>query len=122
MSALMSVGNIARICHEVNRAICESQGDTSQVPWDEAPEWQKESAMAGVLGIIGGEITKPEDSHRSWTEHKLNEGWVYGPVKDAEAKTHPCLVEYAALPPEQRVKDSLFFAVVTSYLKGIENQ
>lgn len=122
MSAMMSVHNIARIAHEVNRAFCEATGDDSQVSWDEAPDWQKDSSMAGVLGVISGDITTPEEAHRSWTNQKINEGWTYGLVKDPEAKTHPCLVEYAALPEEQRVKDSLFFAVVTSYLKGIEDQ
>jgi hypothetical protein len=37
---------------------------------------------------------------------------VHGEVKDAAAKTHPCLVDYADLPHEQKVKDDLFAAVV----------
>jgi hypothetical protein len=43
---------------------------------------------------------------------RLNAGWQYGPVKDALLLTHPCLVDYDKLPPEQRVKDSLFGQIV----------
>jgi hypothetical protein len=39
---------IARVCHEVNRAYCESLGDMSQPSWEDAPQWQKDSAMLGV--------------------------------------------------------------------------
>lgn len=40
----------ARAAHEVNRAYCIALGDTSQPSWDEAPEWQRESAKKGVQG------------------------------------------------------------------------
>jgi hypothetical protein len=51
-------------------------------------------------------------------EHKEKYGWVYGEVKDAEKKTHPCMVPYEKLPIEQRVKDYLFKAVIDSIFKG----
>jgi hypothetical protein len=43
--------DIARVCHEVNRAYCTSLGDESQLPWDSAPQWQKDSAINGVRFI-----------------------------------------------------------------------
>jgi hypothetical protein len=43
---------------------------------------------------------------------KLAAGWEYGPVKDAEAKRHPCLVPFNQLPREQQAKDYIFRAVV----------
>jgi hypothetical protein len=39
-------------------------------------------------------------------------GWVYGTAKDAEKKTHPCMVPYDKLPLAQRRKDALFQAAV----------
>jgi hypothetical protein len=33
-------------------------------------------------------------------------------VKDPDAKTHPCILPYHELPLEQRLKDSLFMAIV----------
>lgn len=107
-----TVEDIARICHEVNRAYCAAMGDDNQVAWDDAPHWQKDSAMNGVKMHLDNPDATPEDSHVSWYAQKEAEGWVYGEVKDPEAKTHPCMVPYAELPAEQRAKDYLFRATV----------
>jgi hypothetical protein len=37
-------------------------------------------------------------------EEKVKDGWVYGEVKDVEAKTHPCIVPFDALSVEQTDK------------------
>lgn len=103
---------IARICHEVNRAYCESIGDTSQLPWNEAAGWQRESAIAGVASVLADPSIGPGDCHRLWMQRKLDDGWSYGAVKDADTKTHPCLVDFDHLPESDKVKDSLFIGVV----------
>ncbi|RBO54779.1 hypothetical protein DSD19_04590 [Rhodovulum sp. BSW8] len=100
---------VARIAHEVNRAYCQHIGE-SQPSWANAPEWMVESALAGVRAHLDT-ARSPEESHALWMDHKLREGWKWGPVKDPAAKEHPCLVPYDHLPPEQRVKDLLFAAV-----------
>lgn len=115
----LGVEGIAVICHEANRALCERQGDTSQVQWHLAPEWQKQSARDGVAGILEGRIEGPLDAHASWMAQKLREGWTFGPVKDPEKRTHPCLVPYAELPASQRVKDRVFFALVTAIARTV---
>lgn len=106
----LRVQQIARVCHEANRAWCVANGDTSQPTWDDAPDWQRESAQLGVRAALKG--ATPEQSHEGWTRHKLEQGWTYGPVKDPEAKQHPCLVPYDELPEEQRLKDVLFTSIV----------
>ena len=103
---------IARVVHEANRAYCQTLGDESQVSWDDAPEWQRASAVNGVDGILAGTITRPEQSHEGWLAEKARTGWKYGPIKNTETKEHPCFVPYAELPPEQQVKDAIFFAIV----------
>lgn len=100
----------ARAAHETNRAYCIAIGDASQLPWDDAPEWQKNSARNGVRGALAGNT--PVQSHDSWLKQKIADGWVYGPVKDPATKQHPCMVPYSDLPPEQRRKDGLYLAVV----------
>ena len=105
---------IARVCHEANRAYCIGLGDYSQVLWESSPEWQRESAIAGVRTIVLNPDTTPEQSHEDWLELKRKDGWVYGPTKDPDSKTHPCMVAYAELPEPQRRKDALFGAVVRS--------
>jgi hypothetical protein len=109
---------VAKICHETNRAYCETRGDYSQLPWEAAPDWQRSSAVLGVelhLGELrGGQTPRPAASHESWLEVKRTEGWQYGPVKDAEAKLHPCFLPFEALSQEQQAKDYLFVGVVLS--------
>lgn len=102
----------AKAAHEINRQYCLILKDDSQVPWDEAPEWQKQSAINGVKFHLENPGAQPEDSHDSWLAEKERDGWKYGPVKDAEKKEHPCFVPYHQLPAEQRTKDLLFTVVV----------
>lgn len=104
---------IARAAHEVNRAWCLAHGDPSQVPWEEAEDWQRKSAIRGVRVARGGATS--EALHEAWCADKRAEGWTWGPTKDTTVKTHPCLVPYADLPPEQRAKDVLFGAVVRMF-------
>lgn len=102
---------IARVTHEANRALQVVLGDpVPSVPWDQAPEWQRQSALSGVLRAMAGD--SPEQLHEGWCQIKAADGWVYGPVKDPKAKTHPCLVPYGELPVGERRKDHLFHAVV----------
>jgi len=108
----MAAAEIARVCHEANRAYCATLGDYTQLLWSDAPDWQRDSCVAGVKAALANPEQTPESSHRGWMELKLAEGWRYGPVKDAEARTHPCMVAYEALPEEHRRKDTLFLAIV----------
>lgn len=104
----------ARAAHEVNRSYYEVGGDTSQKPWAEAPNWQCQSALEGVRAVIDGKTQ--EQLHESWMLSKISDGWRYGEVKDAEAKTHPCIVPYDSLPEFQRRKDELFRDTVCAVL------
>ena len=101
----------ARAAHEANRAYCIAIGDLSQVPWDQAEKWQVDSAVAGVRGVLVDKNT-PEESHESWVQQKLNDGWIYGPVKNPARKEHPCIVLYEKLPAVQKRKDEIFVEVV----------
>lgn len=108
----MTVEQIAEVCHETNRAYCATLGDNSQLPWAEAPEWQRTSAVNGVRFHLDNPNAKPSHSHESWLAEKEAGGWKYGPVKDPEKKEHPCFVPYEELPGEQKAKDALFIGVV----------
>jgi hypothetical protein len=112
----MNFQEIARVAHEVNRAYCLAMGDTSQPTWEDAPEWQRSSAIKGVEFHAANPGATPEDSHGSWLAQKEAEGWRWGEVKDPEAKTHPCFCPYGDLPVEQRAKDYLFRGIVHALL------
>lgn len=108
----LEIEKIAKACHEVNRAYCLSLGDASQPAWEDAPQWQKDSAILGVKLHVNNPNVGPQASHESWMDQKIADGWKYGPTKDPEAKIHPCIVPFEKLPVEQQAKDFIFRAVV----------
>lgn len=107
---------VAQVCHEVNRAYCQAIGDFSQPTWEEAPEWQRKSAISGVAFHVANPNAGADASHVSWLSEKVKDGWVYGEVKDVEKKTHPCCVPYDKLPKEQQAKDFIFRQIIHSLL------
>lgn len=115
----LKVEDIAQVCHEANRAYCNSLGDTSQPAWGDAPDWQKQSAINGVKFHLEHPDATPDASHNSWLEEKRADGWKYGPVKDPAKKEHPCFVAYEQLPKEQQVKDQLFINVVDCFRDSV---
>ena len=117
----MKKKKIARVCHEVNRAYCLSIGDDSQVSWEEAEQWQRDSAIAGVLSHMDNPDMTPAESHAAWLEHKTADGWKHGPEKDVDKKQHPCMMPYDYLPAEQKAKDYIFSAIVHELTRGKEN-
>ena len=113
----MTTADIAQVAHEINKEYCLAIGDSSQLPWDEAPAWQKESALLGVMFHVENPDAGPDASHNSWMKQKIDTGWKYGEVKDADKKEHPCIVPFEDLPMQQQFKDYLFRQVVHSLKK-----
>jgi len=109
-----SIESIAKVCHEANKAYCQGIGDDSQLPWDQAAEWQRASAIKGAEYVLANPEAPASAQHEAWLKDKLADGWVYGEVKDPEKKTHPCCVPYEELPVEQQKKDALFKAIVAA--------
>ena len=110
---------IAKVTHEANRAYCQALGDDSQAAWEDAPEWQRESAINGVKFHLANPSAGPEQSHEAWLAEKEAAGWKYGPVKDPEAKEHPCFAPYNELPVEQRAKDYIFRAIFRAIVHAL---
>ena len=104
--------NIAAVTHEANRAWCEVNGDFSQPPWHSAPDWQRESAIAGVRFHLDNPDADASASHEAWFLQKFADGWKYDSIKNPEKKEHPCMVPFDQLPPVQQAKDRLFKAIV----------
>ncbi len=113
--------SVAAIAHEANRILCRVHGDHSQPEWEDAPDWQYESALDGVQFHLDNPNAGPEASHENWMAVKKATGWTYGEVKDPEAKTHPCMVPFDQLPLDQQAKDHLFRAIVHALAPFIED-
>jgi hypothetical protein len=59
---------------------------------------------------IDGELESAIDElsrnvHDLWAKQRMEEGWVYGPMRDQIAKTHPGLVPYDQLSESERAYD-----------------
>lgn len=101
---------IARIAHEANRALQQVLGDEYvSPPWDQASDEDHAVSAAGAKVARYG--APPNVLHDVWVREKLAAGWTYGETKDAEAKTHPLLVPFENMPPEEQAKDYLFSGV-----------
>lgn len=107
--------DIAKICHEANRAYCQALGDNSQASWAQSPDWQQLSAINGVRHAFSTENPTPADSYNSWLKEKEADGWKYGPIKSPATKEHPCFVPYDQLPESQKLKDKLFLAICSVF-------
>lgn len=112
-----TAAQIASIAHEANRQLQRIQIAMGITAVPVAAKWDKfedqEGIIAGVINAVTNNVT-PEQSHEAWCADKWSKGWTYGEVKDVDLKTHPCLVPYAQLPEEQKIKDTLFLAIVAA--------
>lgn len=105
------IDEVARVVHEALTAIQVIHGDPVPSPhWDDATQDTRDSCLEGVRDAMSA--STPEELHDDWCAHLRRRGWVYGEVKDASAKTHPCLVPFDELDPYQRVKSRVFVAIV----------
>lgn len=46
-----------------------------------------------------------ENVHENWAKGRMEEGWVYGEVRNDKNKTTPCLVPYSELPENEKEFD-----------------
>lgn len=112
------VETAAKAAYAANVKYCKTIGDVKPVPFEEC----KTSMINGVLFIIGNQDAGDSAQHENWLKQKVSEGWVYGKVKDAKKKTHPCLVPFDQLPKEQQHKDTLFRETVLVALANAMRQ
>ena len=57
-----------------------------------------------------------KNAHEMWAQKRLEDGWVYGPKRDDDKKTHPSLIPYHQLSESEKSYDR---ALVNEALKSI---
>jgi hypothetical protein len=101
-------------------------GDNSLLPWEDAPEWQKESSRDGVrfqfAQFAAGIEPSASATHDEWLKQRKAAGWKHGKAKNHEAKEHPSLVAYADLPLEEKLKDYLFAAICKAFCQSAADE
>lgn len=108
----MTLIEIAKIAHEVNRAYCQSIGDTSIQAWEQATEAQRRGAIFGVVFYARMPSADAYTMHKTLFDHLVADGWVYGDTIDDTAKQHPACKPYDELPQQHKIKDHLFLTIV----------
>jgi hypothetical protein len=126
---------LARAIHEdylrqQRAARVRPEQNASMVPWDALPEHLKEAnrQQADDIGVKLQAVScsaaplvdwdealfefTPDEierlavmEHDRWIAAKRQADWRYGPKKDNDARTHPCLVPFDQLPREEQDKD-----------------
>ena len=109
---------VARICHEANSALRHVLGEEQSPSFDDPT--MKDSSTKGVLFRLANPNSTPAQQHEAWMASKLADGWKHGQTLDRANKVHPCMVTYDQLPIEQRLKDSLFQAIVGTFAEHIK--
>jgi hypothetical protein len=117
------------LCQQAAAGVTPEQ-NPSMVPWDALSDHLKESnrqqaddigiklkavhcSAAPLLNLDEPLFEFSQDEiellarmeHDRWMTARQQDGWRHGPKKDNEAKTHPCLVPYEKLPPDEQDKD-----------------
>jgi hypothetical protein len=108
----VDIAQIAKVCHEANRAYSQTLGDNSLKSWEECDQAQRDSIIQGVLFRINNPDESPGAAHNAWMENKLKNGWKFGSLLNRDAKMHPCIVPFEDLLPSLQVKDGLFSGIV----------
>ncbi|MFO7957183.1 MAG: NAD-binding protein [Candidatus Brocadiia bacterium] len=119
--------------HQQEEAEATPESNPHLVPWDELPEWLRESnrRQADHVSIKLQEIDcqvqssadwdhatfefTPEEverlarlEHKRWVSERRLQGWRKGPEKDDEEKISPYLVDWRDLPEEVKEVDRAF--------------
>jgi RyR domain len=60
-----------------------------------------------------------EMEHERWSKEKLDNGWQFGKIKDADHKLHPCLIPWSGLPEDEREKDRILVLRIPQILASV---
>lgn len=109
---MVIVQELAELIWSINLLYTKTAGlPVTTVPWVATSEEERAKFIAAVEEQIKNPSSSPENSHKRWMKSKKQDGWTFGEFNRV-GKTHPCLVNYDELPPEQQLKDKLFMKLI----------
>lgn len=111
----MTHDQLARIGYEANAAYAATIGE-SPVSWDAASADDRRLWVLAARHVVAFSDAPAERLHQIWHDAEVALGWRWGPVLDNEAKCHPYVVRWHALPEPQRAKVRLFKAIANALL------
>lgn len=63
----------------------------------------KDVELPAELMALGERIAR--NVHDVWARSRIEQGWVYGPMRNEEERVTPCLVDYDELSEEEKEYD-----------------
>jgi len=132
--AKLTVEQIARVAHEVNRQYVIGLRDRTLPPTKqiggaflppppvepEPPTYDQEAPgtqiglMDAVHLVLDNPAIAPGELHHKWLMTRQAQGWRYGPKKDPIRMEHPNIAPFDMLSPAEQAKDFIFRAVVSA--------
>jgi hypothetical protein len=111
MRPRFDITQIAITCHEMIRGYQLAVGEPAPSdPWPAAPARLRVIAVKGVERAM--QHPSVAEHHAGWVTDMEHDGWRFGKRKSWAERTHPNMVPWADLPPDERVKDELFLLIV----------
>jgi len=108
-------GIIAKVIHSANVAYVDAIGGRTVNPsWEEAREEQRDSLIKAVASTIVNPLT-PQISHEQWCVTREKEGWTRDLKYDFNRKTHPNMVPFDQLTPEEQFKPYLYMGIASIF-------
>jgi len=81
-------------------------------PWSQRERGFRDQFRKVIERQCGPERkSSPEELHDDWVRAYEAMGWVWGPQRDRDRRTHPDMVPYHDLGQEEQDKDSVFIAL-----------
>lgn len=108
---------IAQVVHEAERAWQLVNGNKDYPTWDKASNAMKEKVANNVEFHIENPLAGDAGFHVRWLRTQEAEGWKWGKVKDEVQRTHPRMVPFHLLPPQDQARDRLFVAIVKALVR-----
>src|SRR5262245_55015424 len=112
---------IAAVAAAANVEYRHQLGQSAGLSFDKLSPMAQDGICNSIRRIADGELTTPQQSHDAWRETRRLEGWIYGETENREIKTHPDMVHFASLPPQEQYKTLLFINIVKSLLGRFES-
>ena len=71
--------------------------------------------MKSVIKALENPNLTAKEMHDEWMNNKIEDGWKFGDVKDAELKTHPLIIDFELMNDVDKMKDQNFIDVCNKY-------
>jgi hypothetical protein len=108
----MTILELAKVAHEMNRVYCQLSGDDSVQPWDKATDTQRKGMIFGVVHQLKMPGADTTSLHRGLFKALSDNGWRFGDKIDHVKGTHPGCLPFQEMSPEYKARTLLFTTLV----------